>query len=152
MIDAPTHGRFEGRGHRLPVRVYYEDTDFTGLVYHGSYVRFFERGRTDALRTLGIGHAELLEDDQPSAFVVSTMALRFLRPARIDDALTVETRFEAVKGPRLVISQSIRRGDEPLCEADVVAVCIHLDGRPRRPGRAMVERIKPLLADAPAGG
>lgn len=148
----PFGGRLEGKRHRLPVRVYYEDTDFTGLVYHGSYVRFFERGRTDALRTLGIGHAELLEDDQPSAFVVSTMALRFLRPARIDDALTVETRFEAVKGPRLVISQSIRRGDELLCEADVVAVCIHLDGRPRRPGRAMVERIKPLLADAPAGG
>lgn len=152
MTDTPTHGRFEGRGHRLPVRVYYEDTDFTGLVYHGSYVRFFERGRTDALRTLGVGHAELLEDDQPSAFVVSTMTLRFLKPARIDDALTVETRFEAVKGPRLVISQSIRRGEELLCEADVVAVCIHLDGRPRRPGRVMVERIKPLLADASAGG
>ncbi|MES2833411.1 MAG: tol-pal system-associated acyl-CoA thioesterase [Pseudomonadota bacterium] len=150
MTEAPTHGRFEGREHRLPVRVYYEDTDFTGLVYHGSYVRFFERGRTDALRTLGIGHAELLEDDRPSAFVVATMALRFLKPARIDDALTVSTRFEAVKGPRLIMAQSIWRGEERLCEADVVAVCIHLDGRPRRPGRAMVERIKPLLADAPA--
>ena len=148
MTEAPSHGRFEGREHRLPVRVYYEDTDFTGLVYHGSYVRFFERGRTDALRTLGVGHAELLEDDQPSAFVVSSMNLRFLKPARIDDALTVVTRFEAVKGPRLIISQSIRRGDTVLCEADVVAVCIHLDGRPRRPGRAMVERIKPLLSDA----
>lgn len=146
MTDAPTHGRFEGREHRLPVRVYYEDTDFTGLVYHGSYVRFFERGRTDALRTLGVGHAELLEDDRPSAFVVSTMTLRFLKPARIDDALTVVTRFEAVRGLRLVISQTILRGQEVLCEADVVAVCIHLDGRPRRPGKAMVERIRPLLS------
>lgn len=146
MTDAPTHGRFEGREHRLPVRVYYEDTDFTGLVYHGSYVRFFERGRTDALRTLGVGHAELLEDDRPSAFVVSTMTLRFLKPARIDDALTVVTRFEAVRGARLVISQTILRGQEVLCEADVVAVCIHLDGRPRRPGKAMVERIRPLLS------
>lgn len=152
MTDTPSHGRFEGRGHWLPVRVYYEDTDFTGLVYHGSYVRFFERGRTDTLRTLGVGHAELLEDDQPSAFVVSTMTLRFLKPARIDDALTVETRFEAVKGPRLIIGQSIWRGAELLCEAEVVAVYIHLDGRPRRPGRMMVERIKPLLADAPADG
>lgn len=152
MTDAPTHGRFEGREHRLPVRVYYEDTDFTGLVYHGSYVRFFERGRTDALRTLGVGHAELLEDDQPSAFVVSTMNLRFLKPARIDDALTVVTRFEAVKGPRLIIAQAIWRARELLCEADVVAVCIHLDGRPRRPGRMMVERIKPLLADALTDG
>lgn len=152
MTDAPTHGRFEGREHRLPVRVYYEDTDFTGLVYHGSYVRFFERGRTDALRTLGVGHVDLLEDDRPSAFVVSTMNLSFLKPARIDDALTVVTRFEAVKGPRLIIAQAIWRGGELLCEADVVVVCIHLDGRPRRPGRVMVERIKPLLADAPAGG
>lgn len=151
MTDTPAHGRFEGNEHRLPVRVYYEDTDFTGLVYHGSYVRFFERGRTDALRTLGVGHAELLEGDQPSAFVVSTMTLRYLRPARIDDALIVTTRFLAVKGPRLIISQTIRRGDEVLCEAEVVAACIHLDGRPRRPARAMVERITPLLAPGDGG-
>ncbi len=151
MAAAPDSGRFEGRDHRLPVRVYYEDTDFTGLVYHGSYVRFFERGRTDALRTIGVGHAELLEDDQPSAFVVSTMSLRFLKPARIDDALTVITRFEAVKGPRLIITQSILRADDLLCEADVTAVCIHLDGRPRRPGRSMIERLRPLLANAVGG-
>lgn len=150
MTESPTHGRFEGREHRLPVRVYYEDTDFTGLVYHGSYVRFFERGRTDALRTLGVGHAELLEDDQPSAFVLSSLNVRFLKPARIDDALTVSTRFEAMKGPRLVISQTILRVSEVLCEADVVAVCIHLDGRPRRPARAIAEQIRPLLADAAA--
>ncbi|NBB53104.1 tol-pal system-associated acyl-CoA thioesterase [Rhizobium sp. CRIBSB] len=145
MTEIPTHGRFEEREHQLPVRVYYEDTDFTGLVYHGSYVRFFERGRTDALRTLGVGHSALLEDATPTAFVVSTMALRFLKPARIDDGLTVTTRFEAIRGPRLMIAQSIRRGDEVLCEADVVAVCIHLDGRPRRPDRLLVERVTPLL-------
>ena len=61
MSDRPTAGRFEGREHRLPIRVYYEDTDFTGLVYHGNYVRYFERGRSDALRLMGIGHAELLD-------------------------------------------------------------------------------------------
>lgn len=145
MTDQPSHGRFDGRDHRLPVRVYYEDTDFTGLVYHGSYVRFLERGRTDALRTLGIGHAELLDDDRPMAFVVAAMDLRFLKPARIDDALTVVTRFEAVKGPRLVIAQSILRGPDQLCGAEVTAVCIHMDGRPRRPGPALLTRLAPVL-------
>lgn len=145
MTNQPSHGRFDGRDHRLPVRVYYEDTDFTGLVYHGSYVRFLERGRTDALRTLGIGHAELLDDDRPMAFVVAAIDLRFLKPARIDDALTVVTRFEAVKGPRLVIAQSILRGPDQLCDAEVTAVCIHMDGRPRRPGPALLTRLAPVL-------
>lgn len=146
MTDHPTAGRFEGREHRLPVRVYYEDTDFTGLVYHANYVRYFERGRSDFLRLAGIGHAELLEGDQPLAFVVSKMALRFLKPARIDDALTVRTLYQSVKGPRLLIDQRITRGEEVLCEAEVEAVCIHLDGRPRRPTRALVDKVGPWLA------
>lgn len=145
MTDRPTAGRFEGREHRLPVRVYYEDTDFTGLVYHANYVRYFERGRSDALRLMGVGHAELLDGDQPMAFVVSKMALSFLKPARIDDELVVRTRYRAVKGPRLLIEQEISRGDDVLCRAEVEAVCIHMDGRPRRPIRALVEKIGPWL-------
>ena len=100
MTDTPTAGRFEGREHRLPVRVYYEDTDFTGLVYHANYVRHFERGRSDCLRLMGIGHAELLDGDKPMAFVVSKMALHFLKPARIDDQLVVRTHYDAVKPGR----------------------------------------------------
>ena len=145
MIDCPTAGRFEGREHRLPVRVYYEDTDFTGLVYHGNYVRYFERGRSDALRLMGVGHAELLDGDQPMAFVVSKMALDFLKPARIDEELVVRTRYEAIRGPRLLISQTITRGDDVLCRAAVEAVCIHLDGRPRRPTALLVEKVRPWL-------
>ena len=147
-IDLPTAGRFEGRDHLLPVRVYYEDTDFTGLVYHANYVRYFERGRSDCLRAMGIGHAELLKGDEPLAFVVSEMALSFLKPARIDDALVVRTLYEAVKGPRLLIRQSVERGGEVLCRAEVTAVCIHLDGRPRRPTRALVDKVSPWLAPA----
>ena len=145
MTDSPSAGRFEGREHRLPVRVYYEDTDFTGLVYHGNYVRYFERGRSDALRLMGVGHAELLDGDQPMAFVVSKLALEYLKPARIDDALVVRTRYRAIKGPRLLISQAIARGDEVLCRAEVVAVCIHLDGRPRRPPAGLREQVGPWL-------
>lgn len=146
MTDHPTAGRFEGREHRLPVRVYYEDTDFTGLVYHANYVRYFERGRSDALRLMGVGHAELLDGDQPMAFVVSKMELRFAKPARIDDELVVRTWYQAVKGPRLLIVQEIARGEDMLCRAEVEAVCIHMDGRPRRPSRLLVEKVGPWLA------
>lgn len=146
MTDTPTAGRFEGREHRLPIRVYYEDTDFTGLVYHANYVRYFERGRSDCLRLMGVGHAELLDGDQPMAFVISKMGLVFLKPARIDEALVVRTAYDAVKGPRLLISQTITRGDEVLCRAEVEAVCIHLDGRPRRPTPLLRDRIGPWLA------
>lgn len=146
MTDRPTAGRFEDREHRLPVRVYYEDTDFTGLVYHANYVRYFERGRSDCLRLMGIGHAELLDGDQPMAFVVSKMELRFLKPARIDDELVVRTFYDAVKGPRMLIRQEIARGAEALCRVDVEVVCIHMDGRPRRPTKLLMDKVSPWLA------
>ena len=149
MTDRPTAGRFEGREHRLPVRVYYEDTDFTGLVYHGTYVRYFERGRSDALRLMGVGHAGLLEGEEPSAFVIARMQLDFLKPARIDDELLVRTCYRAIKGPRLLISQTITRGDDLLCRAGVEVICIHLDGRPRRPTAALRDKVGPWLTGEP---
>jgi acyl-CoA thioester hydrolase len=148
MTDQPTAGRFEGREHRLPVRVYYEDTDFTGLVYHANYVRYFERGRSDFLRAIGIGHAELLASEPPLAFVVARLNLDFVRPARIDEALVVVTTYGAVKGPRLIISQRIERDGETLCRAEVTAVCIRLDGRPCRPTRALLATVRPWLVEA----
>ena len=146
MTDAPTAGRFEGREHLLPIRVYYEDTDFTGLVYHANYVRFFERGRSDFLRLIGSDHSTLLAPGEPMAFVIAELALKFLKPARIDDALLVRTTYDAIKGPRLLISQVVERDGEVLCRAEVTAVCIHLDGRPRRPTRKLVESVTPWLA------
>ena len=144
-FDQPTAGRFEGRDHLLPIRVYYEDTDFTGLVYHANYVRYLERGRSDFMRLTAKGHAELLDEAEPMAFVVSELNLKYLKPARIDDALVVRTTYDAVKGPRLLISQSVERDGVVLCRAEVIAVCIHLDGRPRRPTRALVESVTPWL-------
>lgn len=146
MTDLPTAGRFEAQDHLLPVRVYYEDTDFTGLVYHANYVRYFERGRSDFLRLAGVGHVELLEQDEPLAFVVAEMNIKYAKPARIDDALVVRTRYEAIKGPRMMIRQTVERDGEVLCRADVTAVCIHLDGRPRRPTKRLVELVTPWLA------
>jgi acyl-CoA thioester hydrolase len=149
MSDEPSAGHIVGREHRLPVRVYYEDTDFTGVVYHGNYARYFERGRSDFLRVAGISHAELLARDEPAAFTVTRLTLEFKRAARIDDALLVLTTYDAVKGPRLLISQRITRGDELIATAEVEAACIDMAGRPRRPPAGLVERLTPLLAASP---
>ncbi|HWA01418.1 MAG TPA: YbgC/FadM family acyl-CoA thioesterase [Caulobacterales bacterium] len=144
-LDQPTAGRFEGRHHLLPVRIYYEDTDFTGLVYHANYLRYFERARSDFLRLAGVHHRALLEGDSPTAFAVNRIALDFLKPARIDDALAVRSSYDFVKGARIFISQALMRGDEPLVKAQVEACCISLTGRPKKPPGLLLDRLKPFL-------
>jgi acyl-CoA thioester hydrolase len=143
--DLPSAGRFEGRVHHLPVRIYYEDTDFSGVVYHANYLRYFERARSDYLRLIGIGHAELLAAESPTAFSVVELALSFKKPARIDDALTVRSTFDAVRGARMLISQNLHKGDDLLVAARVEACCIALTGRPKKPPPLLVERLKPFL-------
>ena len=141
--DHPTAGRFEGREHILPVRVYYEDTDFTGVVYHANYVRYFERGRSDFLRLAGVSHTDLLERHDPAAFVVTRMEIDFKRPAKIDDALQVRTTYDQARGARLQISQRITRGEELIAQAQVSAACISLDGKPRKPPAGLVDALRP---------
>jgi acyl-CoA thioester hydrolase len=145
----PSAGWFEGHVHCLPVRVYYEDTDFTGLVYHANYVRYFERGRSDFLRLIGADHTLLLEREDPAAFVVTRIELDFKSPARIDDALLVRTTYDSFRGARLSISQRIWRGDTLLADAQVHAACIDLQGRPRRPPAVLVEKVRPWLTPPP---
>jgi len=140
----PTAGVFVGREHQLPVRIYYEDTDFSGIVYHANYLRYLERGRSDFFRRVGISHTELAKAD--TAFAVIHMTLDFKRSARIDDALVVRTTYDRVKGVRLYVTQRVTRGDEVLLEARAEAVCITLDGRPRRPTAEMLARLAPWLA------
>jgi len=143
--DAPSAGRFEGRVHILPVRIYYEDTDFTGLVYHANYVRYCERGRSDFLRLAGVHHSLLLAEAEPLGFAVNKLNLEFLKPARIDDALVVKSMFETIKGPRILISQQIERDGEILVRAEVQVCCISLTGKPKRPPAVLLERLKPFL-------
>jgi acyl-CoA thioester hydrolase len=140
----PLAGAFEGREHRLPVRVYYEDTDFTGFVYHASYVRFFERGRSDFLRLAGVDHVAMAA--LQTAFAVVRLEVDFLRAAGIDEALVVRTTFDKIKGPRLTMSQRITRGDETLAGAKVEAVCIDPNGRARRPPPQLVLALQAKLA------
>ena len=144
--SAPTAGWFQGREHRLPVRIYYEDTDFTGVVYHANYVRYFERGRSDFLRLAGVSHTDLLERDDPAAFVITRMEIDFRAAAKIDDALQVRTTYDAVKGPRLLIRQRVTRGDTLIAQASVEAACISLDGRARRPPKGLVEVLAPWFS------
>jgi acyl-CoA thioester hydrolase len=147
----PSAGWMEGLEHVLPVRIYYEDTDFTGVVYHGAYVRFFERGRTDFLRIAGVSHAALLERPDPLAFTVTRLAIDFKRSARIDDALVVRTHYEAVRGPRLFIRQRVLRGETLVADAEVEAACIDLAGRARRPPPDLVQALQPFFASGRGG-
>lgn len=139
----PTAGAFDGREHQLPVRIYYEDTDFTGIVYHANYLRYLERGRSDFFRLADVSHSEMATQD--IGFAVTHMSLDFKRAARIDDALVVRTTYDRVKGARLHVSQRITRGDEVILTASVEAVVIGMDGRPRRPSAELLAKVQPWL-------
>jgi acyl-CoA thioester hydrolase len=123
MTVVPLDGEIVDGRHVLAVRVYYEDTDFTGVVYHASYLRFLERGRTNYLRLLGADHRALFEETEKEApgfaFVVRTMSIDFLKPARMDDVLEILTEPEEVKGASITLRQRITRGEELLLEASV---------------------------------
>ena len=126
----PAEGKVAGGCHLLPVRVYYEDTDFSGVVYHASYLRFLERGRTEFLRAAGVDQSALHAEGD-LIFAVRRLTIDYLKPARMDDALLVETRTAEVRGASLVIAQRILRDGEPVVTADVRVAAI-LGGRPAR--------------------
>ena len=121
-------GRLAAGGHVLPVRIYYEDTDFSGFVYHASYLRFMERGRSDFLRLLGVEQGALFAEaaaEAPGlAFVVRSMRIDFLKPARIDEVVEVRTEPKEVAGASITLLQRVVRGDEVLVEAEVQVACV----------------------------
>ncbi len=115
MIEGP---------HRLAIRVYYEDTDFSGVVYHANYLRFLERGRTELLRARGIDQSMLHADTRGLAFVVRRMAIDYLRPARMDDMIEVETTSREVRGASLRLAQRILRDTDVLVTAEVQVAAV----------------------------
>jgi acyl-CoA thioester hydrolase len=135
--------------HTLAVRVYYEDTDAAGMVYHANYLKFAERGRTEMLRSLGFGHRRLGEETG-IGFTVRRCTVDFLVPARLEDALTVVTELAAVGGATLSMRQRIRRGDELIADLDILVACIGRDGRPRRVPGALRAAIGEARAAASA--
>ena len=129
----------------LAVRVYYEDTDFSGFVYHANYLRFLERGRTELLRALAMGQADL-QRESDLIFVVRRMSLEFLKPARMDDLLMIVTRPSDLRGASMPLVQEVRRGDDLLVRADVTVAAV-------RGGRAvrLPDALRRALAeDAPS--
>lgn len=138
---SPTGAPTDDAPHRLGVRVYYEDTDFSGFVYHASYLRFLERGRTELLRGLAGDQSDLHREARGLVFVVRRMALDFLRPARMDDQLTIVTRTRQLRGASMQLAQEVRRADDLLVAADVTVACVR-DGRAIR----LPEALRRLLA------
>jgi acyl-CoA thioester hydrolase len=149
----PPGGWMEHRTHVFPVRVYYEDTDFSGFVYHASYLKFIERGRSEFLRICGIGHRELLNAAEPLFWTVRKIEITYLRPARIEDALTARTQVAGVTGARMLLHQWIEHSGEMLTQASVEVCLIGSAGRPRRvPGaiRKQMEFYIQTQDNAPA--
>ena len=138
-------GELTDGGHRLSARVYYADTDFSGLVYHARYLEFLERGRSDYLRWCGGLHTELADGSRGEmiVWVVRRMEIDFRGPARMDDVLTIETRTAEISGARIVMAQRIRRGADLLIEARVEAAIIGETGRPRRFPKEWIGRFMP---------
>ena len=138
-------GELTATGHRLMARVYYADTDFSGVVYHARYLEFLERGRSDYLRLTGVHHTELADGKhgEKIVWVVRRMEIDFRVPARIDDILTIDTRTEDISGARIVMAQQLKRGDEVLVEAKVQAAIIGEIGRPKRFPKEWIERFMP---------
>lgn len=137
-------GRFDGVEHRFACRVYFEDTDLSGVVYHANYLRFMERARSDMLRLAGIDQRAAFEAGE-GAYAVADLHIRYAAPARLDDDLIVASRLTRVRAAGVVIHQRVSRGDETLARAEVTAALVSSTGRPRRQPAAWIAIFRRLL-------
>lgn len=143
MHDTPYSGRFEAGTHRFAVRVYFEDTDAGGVVYHTSYLRFMERARSDMMRLAGIDQRGAIERGAGN-YVVAEIAMRYRAPARLDDDLVVVSRIERIRGAECLVQQRVMREIETLVEAEITAVLIGSNGKPKRQPRHWIETLERL--------
>jgi acyl-CoA thioester hydrolase len=143
--DEPYSGRFDGARHLFALRVYYEDTDLSGIVYHANYLRWFERARSDMLRLLGIDQRAALEAGE-GAYSVAELFIRYLAPARLDDAVTVETSLIELGAASVRLNQRALRGEAPLAEAQIRVGFVSPHGRPRRQPQAWRDAFRFALA------
>lgn len=152
-VNAPYQGHFDGHEHKFAVRVYFEDTDFSGVVYHARYLHFMERARSDMLARLGIEQGAA-HDAGLGAYAVTGITLKFRKPAHFDDALLVTSIATAVRGASCDIHQRVSRDGETLVEAEVTAAFVAPDGRPARQPAEWVAAFRPVIhsgADAEKG-
>lgn len=126
--------------HRFPIRVYYEDTDMAGIVYHANYLKFIERARSDWVKEQGLDQ-NAMREEQGIVFVVRRIEADYLMTAKYDDALEVRTTVKSMTGVRLVMSQEVVRGEEVIFRAEVTAVCVTRDGHPARLPARLRQRV-----------
>jgi len=144
LEDQPLEGRFDGKEHRFPVRVYFEDTDLTGVVYHANYLRYMERARTEILRLIGIDHGGAIKGGE-GGYAVSAIAIRYLRPAHLDDKLVVLSKVTQIRAASGHIHQRVMRGDTILTEADVTVALVGPTGWPRRQPKEWIAAFETVL-------
>jgi acyl-CoA thioester hydrolase len=145
----PTAGTITDKVHRLPLRIYYEDTDVSGLVYHANYLRYFERARSDMIRLIGMDQAAMLAAPLAERlfFAVRSIQIEYIKPARYDDALVVESRLVELGAASLIMLQRLLRGEQLLCEARVRAAFLGGEGMPRRlPAAARSAMVELLVS------
>ena len=140
-LDQPYSGRFVGTEHRFSVRVYYEDTDAGGVVYHANFLRFFERARTDMLALAGVDVATALNAGH-GGYVVAAADLKYLRPAKLGEVLTVVSILEQVRSAACVIQQRVMRDGQVLVEGRLTLAFVGEDGRPRRQPKEWIEAFQ----------
>ena len=138
-------GHFEGKTYIFPIRIYYEDTDLSQLVYHAKYVHFFERARTELLRALGISQASQLEQPDQTVWTIRTIEIEYLHPARIDDLIEVHTSIKTLTGARLVVEQTIYCDEIQLTKGTVELCMITLDGKLKRIPQHIKEKLAILI-------
>jgi acyl-CoA thioester hydrolase len=138
-------GHFEGKIHVLPISVYYEDTDLSGVVYHANYLRYMERGRTEFFRLAGISKMAGLEDDEPTAWAIRSIQVDYHRPARLDDQIAVRTRLTGLSGARMHALQQVTHGGTLLVEGRIEACITTLTGKPRRLPKNVQQTLAPFL-------
>mgnify|MGYP003334166898 CR=1 len=134
----PASGRFSGGVHLFPVRVYFEDTDAGGIVYHANYLRFMERARSDMLRVAGIDQRGALDSGE-GVYAIADCTIAYKRPAKLDDDLLVISRVVKVGAATCTIAQDIHRGEELLTAAQVTAAYLSPGGRPKRQPKAWID-------------
>jgi acyl-CoA thioester hydrolase len=140
-------GHFDGKTHILPLRVYYEDTDLSGVVYHANYLRYMERARTEFFRLAGVTKMADLDSEEPTAWAIREVRASYHRPARVDDALSVRTQLVAISGARIKALQRIHAGKILLVEGRIEACIITLTGKPRRLPQSLRDLLTPFLVE-----
>lgn len=147
--DEPYQGAWRDGAHRFALRVYFEDTDVAGIVYYANYLKFMERARSDMLRAAGIDQRAVLEGGE-GVYVVAEARIKYLRPAKLDDALVVVSEVREVRAASCLIQQRVMRGTDMLTDATVTAAFLSPEGRPKRQPRAWVETFQGLMGKGAA--